>query len=97
MPEFSFKILKEELLNKIDLYKKMSRLYRNFYDLVIESLVPKESSDNFILIIDTLNERLKRFFINHFNIQEQADIVEEIYEEMRLNFPKYLTKQFSSL
>ena len=32
-----------------------------------------------------------------FNIQEQADIVEEIYEEMRLNFPKYLTKQFSSL
>ena len=75
----------------------MSRLYRNFYDLVIESLVPKESSDNFILIIDTLNERLKRFFINHFNIQEQADIVEEIYEEMRLNFPKYLTKQFSSL
>jgi hypothetical protein len=44
--------------------------------------------------MDTLNEKLKRIFINLLNIEKQASIAQQIYDELKQNFPKYLNKNF---
>ena len=94
MPDFNFKILHNELLKRIDLYDKKSTLYTNFFYLLIESLTLTDNSVNFILKMDTINEKLKRIFINLFNIDKQACIAQQIYDELKQNFPKYLNKNF---